>query len=1811
MFCPASFSSALRAFPFAEILKRPTEKLAVEVLYAVQYVETVMPSIGHSGSALGHRKSGFVYRLVLDLWDMLCRAFPSLPVYVTARPPVDHVDCQYLCDKDDSNRIRYNLQLTAGFSLQSCVSLLNMLWAGGHRIQTNGSNAYPFVADGETKIKDYRTSCREETSAPDWTAGNPKDLSALARYGIESIALRDDPDDRHLKYFEGTIGGLSPLFLTMFLAKGMTYVKRPKDYKLKGTSMEAGGHTAVFDVNRSTAMPYLFCQPTCNIRGYTYSNLKQKVLDGIKTNLEQPDAGHDAFRSATLYCMMYREELCGAEDLADDDNLLSVRPVQDLIRGAVGLKQKFVSTAAPVTTEDVEILIDLFRVPKDLLKASLSSKAYKSLMQSMKAYPEESRKYLEARAGACWRFAFVMSYICKAFDGFSTLSQIFRFRGVLVRRLGLERLDPPYNVPDLLEECRTMLHAITPCRIGLVEGLGRMLIAFYTSRFMYPEDTDSTLVDRCLRTSEDALKSVLPAEWLGIQARKDYTSYLSSVSHQATKTVFLFPASFTEEGDLPDHKDRFFKRDLTVMDHVSQKHQNIADKTETAAMRDILKRYFTYIVSGKNIGTVAKYVYRPPPLAENGVQGSSTDSKQHTRKQESLWRYSHAMRSGSLIQFLAKNGPSVLKTWIVNFGSAYGGAVSANHKMMFGYDVGQTSDGATALHLAYMRLSHITKNGSGPFFERWTPPDKSTTDAPRQTWEILGMLTLALDYYYDNATLQTLGNMLSQDCKPSMSGTTFLKAHIADGLFKVPSTEIGFPAAGTVSAVSQGDVLETWSIFPSTKEPFSSAGMRSMTTMFLNHLHKPALSLLYGLEQDYVFSRCFDLTGHLVVHPEENPTKDHVTRYTKLGKVRNELNYKLFVNLTTAIVDAIATFGMLLPYWKESAKIKFASVANVAVKVEQPEKETPGKDVPPKATSDDESGDDDDDGAPPEEPVADTAANVFAQGEEVVGLELALSPTAWLAVSGVDQPSPVLDNTGANIQGMIALIVFLITRQRHVLCVDHWNLYKNVDVNGIATVHADDKNWYDEPKNWPVRFLFFVDRGNYQPNSQEDGEGLRYPRSYTLAEVISILLTNRVYGNDEVEPLLQEEDRAALQNAMDKFTFRHYEKAFVNPKGFAHVDLSGRSLDLSRGKVTTWGSLPKAVLQGYCTVPEDAIVYSSPPKKNQKKFKPVGTSEGGMEWVALEGAGRRNSTSTSKKTKKAAEKSGTDADISGDTPAKNKDTNDDNPGDTPADGLDPKTKEAPDKEGTTSTEPAKTNGAVTTTKTTTLTKVTTSVTTTGNGDTATPGEQTIDADDADTSVFSLADTPAATTNGGDGKDTTTKGKETDASVKAPGTGKSTPGETEWTTEQVHEHQWNLVRAMWNTRLTRPPKEVGKPFQMTLFGARSLKEAEVDNRVKAFLAKHKFTKLATDVLRQVCSMLEDLVKARTIEWTTRHDKNYQQIVSVTSAENDCPLDKWPWVPQFVLSCLHRYNSAKYAVCANRLYSMDSMGLSFLNDNSLSNKMEFAEKYFDFKEMRPPNEPYNAMWCDAVISVCRTMLTALSGRCRSVCKMRDQAGCWDRINAQVPRVDVAQDSARWNKEHCNPGVLFKLYACAAAPTRHGNGLHGTVWFGDHAARVMLGANLLTWDMDPLFECTQNFFQEYHKEVILKGKASIYGLRGPPEPGASRGLKRTLEDAFEASGDNKAEIEIDDDDDDDDDDGQEEYSPESMTTPKGDHFKVIVCSSRTRENPAKRIRYDSGYSETTTPSVPARKKGKKTTSKKKKAGPKGGKGSAGKKK
>ena len=598
------------------------------------------------------------YYYYLQLWQFCCRKNFSLAIYITGSPPVDEVSCSYLVlgdnddkddkddnddkddkddnddmddsndndDKDDPNPKTYGLRLHCGFSLQSSFSLYNNIWSGFGRICQFDA---PFRAsmelpDSWKEILDNELH-RKDPPTRDPVIVAPPTLKKEQRVGEE------DSDNYELAA-EAIMDKVSPLFLSMFMAKGYAHVVYPPE----NVSLNEEDPVQQFKKTGPLTVPFQVCQPRVNHRSYTSSFVRDSVIPKMTENVM--GTSQDYFGQSAIYVMMYME---ANRDLENDEydekdeqkkpslwNHVQILPVLDGLvdrTNTLGMDKR--SIAMPVSPKEVQELARIFGVDLNEIGDPLEYNADVAnfVQGTMFAYATQrntkeekrARQAFQKRGQVCWVFCHVLQSICQKFHGFSTTKSILQFRETLLKELGLE-MEYPNNIPDLLEETRSLLHAVTALRIGVIEGLSRMLACYYHSRFMYPEVNQQQLLDRYLQGPHLARHHLFRRSLLPDLDDEDVTSYLRGLTVMGTKTYVYNPFCLVEEKLWPISKG-FSKEDIGYMFSLSRVHQNSASQTQETNMQQLIKGYFEWIKNHSKKDTVAEYIL-DPPVPQHGVE---------------------------------------------------------------------------------------------------------------------------------------------------------------------------------------------------------------------------------------------------------------------------------------------------------------------------------------------------------------------------------------------------------------------------------------------------------------------------------------------------------------------------------------------------------------------------------------------------------------------------------------------------------------------------------------------------------------------------------------------------------------------------------------------------------------------------------------------------------------------------------------------------------------------------------------------------------------------------------------------------------------------------------------------------------------------------------------------------------------------------------------------------------------------------------------------------------------------------------------
>jgi len=1077
------------------------------------------------------------YRRLLLMWDICCRAYPSLILYLTGRPPVDEIDCAFLCKKgvDDDQS---GLGLQVGFSRKSAISLGNLLWCGWGRANKDPESAVEAKAEGWKNLVDGCVTPKL------WTVSDP------AEFVIPPDLKRRHANKMGHIYCEGSVERLTGAFLTMFVSKEFSYLKSDESGQLGADKSP-------------TCMPLLFCQPSCNHRPYETAHLKNKVEDIIATNLSNPQLDYLGAGSGALCALVYKEQICGR--MSTDDPRL-IKPVMESLQSRTKIEVSRCTRATAVNSEDIKKLAKIFGItitaPEGLYEdfeahadkmagdCSGADASGPGLLRTKK----EKVDFFKKRGEVCWEFSYLLRYLCKMFGGFRKLEDILGFHKVLAEALGVRDQAPPRNVPDLLEECRTYLHALTPLRIGLIEGLGRMLACMYHSRMFHPETNDASLIERYSDVDNDKAATYLQKveDRSNFKQNLSVTAYLEAVTRPSVKVLIHNPVCF-EDGGFRHDDSELSRQDMCCMADISKDLQGAATIAESTSLVSLLKGYFQQL-SSKRDEAMENYFEKPIEFSQDMV------TKRELRKSTSKRAVSAnrvnevgncAIRLLQLVDYLLDEPTKELTKWIDDWTTDLpkftwepNQAIKDDEIERLGLTTVSLTSTRMILYKAFANIFGKQLVGVGPYCQKRSV---IVNHAPTKTYELLAFVGLAMDYWYDNRTLASLQSMVTNNGAPSTKGRDHLSTYVERGCFNDKRERIVVPRAAGDTGEWESTPLNKIKpvpalplFFPGSKDPFDSACLKATTFVYMNFLQKPSWTLLRTLQNCYIFHQCFRW-------PEPKPGVKRVpepikARLRGFETFKSETEYRFFVNCTASVVHAIDTFGLLLPYDNESivelppddpeGELSNSPVKATASGKKKRKRESKGKGKAPQLTDPDLSG-----------------------------LEMALSPNAWERLVPTYNDSAVVKKCrerGANFQGLVSLIAFLLLRHPEILRF-HKNTFDGIGCNG--TGETGEKLGATRPADWKFGFCLFE-------------HGIDKPVGYNLTELISLLLTGSLPTRGG-RLIVTDDEKKRLKAAMDEYNYDSYRKAWKDPNSFCDVSPSGAPTTVAPRKILQW--IPKEV----------------------------------------------------------------------------------------------------------------------------------------------------------------------------------------------------------------------------------------------------------------------------------------------------------------------------------------------------------------------------------------------------------------------------------------------------------------------------------------------------------------------------------------------------------------------------------------------------------------------------------------------------------
>ena len=535
--------------------------------------------------------------------------------------------------------------------------------------------------------------------------------------------------------------------------------------------------------------------------------------------------------------------------------------------------------------------------------------------------------------------------------------------------------------------------------------------------------------------------------------------------------------------------------------------------------------------------------------------------------------------------------------------------------------------------------------GSGPVLDRIK---EGPALCPNTTYLLMPVVAFCLDYYYDGDTREVLLSMFSNNSRPSDMGYSFLEENVKHGclsLFDISRDDIVVEKSSTdMDPDSQEhESLSAMPLFLNPgEETYSSITLGATKFVFVKFFQPSVLSVVHCIYHRYAWTKCFNFR-------EDDFHKDACVSFFDF---KAETKFKFHVNVASQFAALVQHFGLLLPYYKKS----------VVTKEKKPSK--PKGDSPEK--KDDEQKDPDDDTEDLFSGVVDFS-QLTQQSEKSVeqtvsekdkplahGVILALSPNAWKKKgSAADK----MDDYGANIYGMISLIVFVMSRRMDLVRVSD-TTFEHVDRFGVKRILTEkerdakrqaDMRRHQAQKEKEARKM----AGDVEDRSEEKGTkskkkrkkdtkkeeekvfGIRFPsqwkvrfrffdlqNEFDLLEVVSVFLTNRVESMDG--PVLSPEQQQELHLACNEFKLEHLLDAFDNPEAMTFFNKWGvpctfgptKFLKMSNVEVETYLKPPNDATQveksdgnvGAVGLITDSglVMHASSPKKKVTKRSSAG-----------------------------------------------------------------------------------------------------------------------------------------------------------------------------------------------------------------------------------------------------------------------------------------------------------------------------------------------------------------------------------------------------------------------------------------------------------------------------------------------------------------------------------------------------------------------------------------------------------------------------
>ena len=611
-----------------------------------------------------------LYVIVLKLWNICCKAYPSLPLYLTASPPVDRLAACILSNEKED---KHGLQLSVAFSHQSMMSLANLFWCGFKRASPKPS--LPFQVDFLIDIQTTQWNSMLQKSRSHVDDDRSKFESGV-HGGHVSLChqFHENEDPEYDKmHIEGQGINISPLLLSMFMGKAFAGLK-PAVCKNHTVRFNNGTRKKTFKLDESSTslLPLQVAQPRCNHRSYSHFALSMKVCRIINDNFSNPTM--DYWKSSTLYCLLYKENVTRLSKEKSramvEGNSLLIKPIIERL-DTPELESAQTNIAAPITSNDLDdlakslgfVLPDVpnsFKVGYQFAtecETSLTDAEFCRHAKFLRT-TEEREKFFCDNAQVMWKFCSILERMNVCFNALSSTQEILNFRAVLAKKLGILDIDPPTNIPDLVEECRTLLHAVTPVRIGMIEGLGRMLSIYYHSRFMYPESSASDLIERNFQTKEKSDKHLLRKTAFHTKKNDPFSGYIHNISRKSCRVIFHIPVCLPN-GDRHSQTE-YLEEDMEYMRRLSKKHQNAASMVQKTSYVDLIKGFITnrpspveeYLTNPKRLNTF-EYAEFMKEAYIRGKPSGGANVLDDVR--------SHLMRLLHLVDYLITDMPSAFQ----------------------------------------------------------------------------------------------------------------------------------------------------------------------------------------------------------------------------------------------------------------------------------------------------------------------------------------------------------------------------------------------------------------------------------------------------------------------------------------------------------------------------------------------------------------------------------------------------------------------------------------------------------------------------------------------------------------------------------------------------------------------------------------------------------------------------------------------------------------------------------------------------------------------------------------------------------------------------------------------------------------------------------------------------------------------------------------------------------------------------------------------------------------------------------------------